>query len=194
MKNLETYADLILKNAPVRIKRSEELNKKFDTIANEIYHCPVRNESKRKFTTVLFSVEKMVIEHALAQSTGMILNPLEFDYRNRQSYAYDVIDPDNNATFECKRWAEKWFSFNQKDVNTFLKNTDIVDYFVSGKVLRTTEYFTVFFHLVADAKSFKQFIRPSQYNNKLYYDHVAAMRKNVAVYCDHVYFENGEAA
>jgi len=192
MKDLAYYAGIILAAEPVKVKRTEELNKKFNDIANEIYRCPIRNSSKRNFKTVHESVEKMVVEHALAQLTGIPLNPLEFDKTNRHSYAYDLID-ENNCTFECKRWAEKWFSFNYKDINTFMKNVDIVDYFVSGKVFRTTSFYTVAFHLVADAKTFEKYVRPSNYTNKSYYDHHNAVKTGDAFYRDHVYFDGAAA-
>jgi hypothetical protein len=189
MSNLETYASQILQAEPVRVQRTEELNKKFTDIANEIYRCPYRNKNRREFKTVFESVEKMVIEHALSKLTGLAMNWQTFDHTNRDSYAWDVIDLETKKTFECKRWAEKWFSFNSKDISTFMKNVDIVDYFVSGKVFRTPSFYTVAFHLIADAKTFEKYVRPSQYTTKLYYDHHNACKKGDAFYRDHVYFE-----
>lgn len=189
MKTLQDYADIILGAEPVVVKRTTELNKKFNDIANDIYRCPVRNASRRSFKTVHESVEKMVIEHALAQFPDLEMNPLEFDHTNRESYAYDVIDNSNNKTFECKRWADKWFSFDEKNVLTMHKNIDIIDYLVCARVFRTSASYTVAFHLIADAKTFEKYVRPSQYTMKLYYDHVNAMRNGAAVYRDHVYFQ-----
>jgi hypothetical protein len=189
MKTIQDYASLILIDEPVRVKRSTELNDKFTTMANEIYRCPVRNKNKRDYTNVMHSVEKVVVEHALAHLTGMTLNPAEFNYKDRNSYAWDVVDEDTSATFECKRWSESWLSFHPENFSTFFKNTDIVDYLVSGKVFKTSEYFTVAFHLIADADSFEKYVRPSQYDNKCYYDHNRAARNGDAVFKNHVYFQ-----
>lgn len=188
MKTLQDYASAILVDEPVRVKRTAELNKKFTTMANEIYRCPVRNRNKREFTNVMHSVEKTVVEHALAQLTGMHLNGAEFDYKNRHSYAWDVVDPEESTKFECKRWADRWLSFYPENIATFSKNTDIIDYLVSGKVFKTSDYFTVAFHLVANAKNFEKYVRPSQYDNKCYYDHNRAAANGDAVFKNHVYF------
>ena len=193
MKTLHDFAEIILGSEPVVVKRTPELNKKFNDIANEIYRCPVRNSSKRSFKNVHESVEKMVIEHALAQFDGFELNDLPFDHTNRHSYAYDNLYTPCNSTFECKRWADKWFSFHESHIATMRKNIDVVDYLVSGRVFRTSASYTVAFHLVADAKKFEKYVRPSKYTMKLYYDHVNAMKNGDAVYRDHVYF-NANAA
>jgi len=188
MKTLQDYASTILVDEPVRVKRSPELNAKFTKMANEIYRCPVRNRNKRDYTNVMHSVEKAVVEHALAQLTGMQLNPAEFNYKDRSTYAWDVVDSEESKTFECKRWADRWLSFHPENLATFTKNTDIVDYLVSGKVFKTSEYFTVAFHLVANAKNFEKYVRPSQYDNKCYYDHNRAAVNGDAMFKNHVYF------
>jgi len=192
MKTLREYGELILGAEPVVVRRTPELNKKFTDIANEIYRCPVRNKNRRSYKNVLESVEKMVIEHALAQFPGLQMNQLPFDHTIRESYAYDVVDSESCQTFECKRWADKWFSFDANHVATMQKNIDIVDYLVCARVFKTSASYTVAFHLIADAKKFEKYVRPSQYTMKLYYDHVNAMRNGDAVYRDHVYFNSIE--
>lgn len=186
MSDLEYYSNIILTDKSEFVKSSRELEVKFQTIADEIYNCPVRNSTMRSYDTVMSCVEKMVIEHALAQRTGFALNPLEFNVRDRHSYAYDVVDQSKDTHFECKRWAETWFSFDESAVSTFRKNVDIVDYLVCGKVYKLDDGYAVSFHLVADAKNFDRFIKPSNYSKKYYYDHVKACVAGYAYNKKHV--------
>ena len=188
MKTLQDYASAILVDQPVRVKRTPELNARLTKMANSIYRCPVRNRNKRDYKNVMHSVEKTMVEHALVQLTGMQLNPSEFNQTDRNTYAWDVVDPEQSTKFECKRWAERWLSFHPENIATFSKNTDIIDYLVSGKVFKTHDHFTVAFHLVADAKNFEKYVRPSQYDNKCYYDHNRASQCGDAFFKNHVYF------
>jgi hypothetical protein len=184
MKTIQEYSDIVRSADPIRVERTPVLNEKFRSIALDIYRCPVRNRNHRNFSVVEQCVEKMVLEHALSQKFGFTMNPLDFDHTNRQSYAYDLIDEsvEYRPTFECKRFAETWFSFFEDDVKTFRKNIDIVDFLLSGKVYRTEEAYFVYFNLLADAKTFEKYVRRSQYTSKLYYDHNAAMRNGDAVF------------
>jgi len=188
MKTLKDYADMILVPEPIYVKKTSELTAKFKKMADEIYNCKARNHNKRNYSNVYECVEKAVIEHALAQQTGMQLNPKDFDHTDRTSYAYDIIDLENGKTFECKRWAEKWFSFNERDILTFRKNIDIVDFLVSGKVFKTSTHYTVAFHLLANAKTFEKYVRPSQFTMKMYYDHKNAMKNGDAFFRENVHY------
>lgn len=191
IKTVQDYADIVRSADPIRVERTPALNEKFKGISLEIYRCPVRNRNHRDYSTVEQCVEKMVLEHAIAQEYGLTLNPLEFDHKNRESYAYDLIDESVSyrPTFECKRFAETWFSFFEDDVKTFRKNIDIVDFLVSGKVYRTEEAYFVFFNLLADAKTFENYVRRSKFTSKLYYDHNAAMRNGDAVFKLHAPYQ-----
>jgi len=185
MISLRDYAKRILINKPVIIQRTPELKAKFNSIANVIYNCPYKNPSKRSFATVEACVDKMAIEYALAQVTGFKVNEAKFDHTNRHTYAYDVIDCDCNVRFECKNLAEKWLSFYKHQIATMLKNLDLVDYVVSGKVVKKGDCYEVTFYLIANAKTFNNYVQASKFNDKMYYDHFTAMKFGDAIYHAH---------
>lgn len=185
MLSLRDYAKRILMDKPVIVPRTPELTAKFNRISNVIYNCPHKNPSKRSFASVEACVDKMAIEHALAQVTGFKVNDAKFDHTNRHTYAYDVIDCECNVRFECKNWKEKWLSFYKHQIATMLKNIDLVDYLVSAKVAKKIDCYEVTFYLVANAKTFNNYVQASKFNDKMYYDHFTAMRCGDAVYRDH---------
>ena len=182
MKTLKDYADVILTPKPIKIEKTSELMDRFNTIAESIYNCPFRNYNGRSYENVFHSVEQMVLEYALAQVTGMQMNPLEFDHTDRFSYAYDVFDPENGKTFECKRWSKKYFTFKPPSIETMLKNKDIIDYFVSGKLHQTDSVYNVRFFWVCEAKNFRRYCTMSGFSKDFYYNHKSAALDGHAFY------------
>jgi len=175
--SLAEFGNIILRNEPEIVEKTPELLAKFNAIADEIFNCPKRNPEGPRHRTreVIFAcVEKMALEHALAQRCGFDL-PDWKDW-NPWNDHYDVIDPKTGKRFECKSWSTGWYSYFEEDVRT-MKNQlakSRLDYIVAGKVKKTPNAYEVTFRLVADAPSFFNFDNPPNYEKgyqKRWYNH-----------------------
>lgn len=197
MRNLKDYAKMILSPKPEIIYKTEELKDYITEVATDIYNDPVRNRSKRRYPTVYDNTLSMISEFALQQRTNdlLIRNPLEWSYKIRESYAYDLIDTENGKTFECKQWAQNWYSYTHSAVETFKKNLDLVDYLICTKQVDMDTYYEVYFYMIANAKTFNLYEAHSGHKNeygvdKFYYNHRAAYPKGDAIVQPNHYSEH----
>jgi len=197
----------VLFNEPEDVEMTPELADEIIEATEEIHACPIRGRG-RDFEHVLRCTLGMVIEHALAKRLGVVLNSSlriakglpKFDRTDRESYAYDAIDLETGETFECKRHSDTYYSFDMQDIQTLIKNSDLVDLVVSAstvsdptpyivtsptqRIVTLSSRYIVTFRSVADAKSFHKFIRRSKFpgGKEAYYDHFEAGRRGMAYY------------
>lgn len=178
---LEYYANKILSPKCVIVPKSPELLEFFEETALKIYENPATNKTNRRYEQVYADTEKMVQEFALEERAGLKRNENKFDYTDRQTYAYDLYDPENDKKFEVKSWAKTYFSFTDYEVKTFRKNLDIVDYLVCAKTVTLEDRYEIYFYMVANAKTFNKYVTKSNYpNGNDYYNHRPAIQEGQA--------------
>jgi len=199
MMTLSDYAQLILTGKSFRYQKTPELMEYLNKKTDQIYSRDIETKATPRTRAQVYSHTKnMASEFALASlSSNLSMSLKEHNHRDKHTYAYDVVynDANNNInhTFEHKRWnnsdTQNWFSYSHKNLKTFFDNTDIVDYFVSGRLKDYDDYFEIGFYLVANAKTFKRYWTPSQRENAdPYYSHRIAM-KDGECYFTNVKFE-----
>ena len=174
----------VLFNEPEVVEKTSELADKFIKAAEEMHACSKRGQGRDLEHVLRCTAPGMAIEHALAKRLGLDLNSSEFDHTDRESYAWDAIDLETGETFECKRHSDTYLSFDRRSVRTLIRNSDLVDWVVSASTVSEPTRYIVTFRLVADAKSFREFVRPSKFSGgkEEYYDHFEAGRRGMAYY------------
>lgn len=183
---MKHYADMILTPEPVIVKKTKSLTDHLTTMAESIYNCPKRNYTHRRYDQVYSHTLGKIIDIALAAKADLELNPKEFDVTDRDSYCYDVYDPNNNIKFECKQWAVNYYSFHPSSIKTFLNNLDVLDYLVCGKMSEEDEHFSVNFYMIANAKTFNKYAvyslnEESRARGMKYYAHKRAVQDGEAI-------------
>ena len=175
---LQQVSDLLSSAGKIVIPK-EELFDDITKMAKVICPCPRRNARQRTYKQVFNDCSRIAIEYALAKIINGERNPNEWDKFNPESFRWDVRFED--TYFEVKRHAlgTYWFSYAEESLNTFKKYAHTLDYMVSGYMETHDSAYVVEFALVANAKTFFKFFRPSQFANQWpYYDHKTAMRNN----------------
>jgi hypothetical protein len=160
----------------------EEMHDVINEMAMKIYSCARRNSRGRSFKQVYSDCSRIVIEYALAKVLGGERNPLEWDYKVLESYRWDVRVED--VVFEVKRHkvGTNWFSYPEEGMKTFRKHASTIDYFVSAYMISHKDTYEIRFALVANAKTFFNYFKPSRYHNQdSYYDHKTAQRANQCI-------------
>jgi len=167
-----------MKPEPITFKLSESELSFIETMASEIYNCPVRSRG-RSYEQVYAATKAGVILEFALERQGAEKNPLEFDVKNRESYAYDVKW--NNLRTEVKRKRflsndkTKYFSWNRPEyVKTFLRNTDIVEQLIVGdyEEVSNNKYSVSWMLMTSVTENFKNYVKKSMYNQgQLYYNH-----------------------
>ena len=149
-----------------------------ETMATEMFECPVRRRN-RSYEQVYASTKAgVILEFALVRQ-GAIKNPLAFDVKNRESYAYDVVWNGLKTEVKRKRFLSndttKYYSWNKPEyVRTFLNNTDIVEQLIVGdyKKIDDNQYHVEWMLMTLVENNFKQYIKKSVYNQgQMYYNH-----------------------
>ena len=181
---LDHYANIIL-GKPTRVDKTHETMTKLDNIAKSIYERE-RTRKGRSKEKVWDHVQMTAAEYALADLLGVKRRNVEFDVTDRLTYGYDVDGPDNTH-FECKPWAEKWYSFSEDKVCTMRNNLDIIDYVCVSERKDFDDHYLVNFKLIFNAKTFNSFVRKTKFvppapGRELYYDHWDALRVKQAKY------------
>jgi len=160
----------------------DEMHEVIHEMATEIYPCPKRNARGRKFAQVYVDCSRIVIEYALAKVLGGERNPLKWDYKVLESYRYDVRV--GELVFEVKRHkvGTNWFSYPEDGMKTFRKHANTIDYFVSAYMITHKDSYEIRFALIANAKTFFNYYKPSRYYNQdSYYDHKIAKNANQCI-------------
>jgi len=195
--NSNDLGRLILTKESTILEKTPELMEYLEDTAKTLYDREASRKG-RSYEEVYNSTKKMALEYALVKKNpNFEINSLPHDPSNPHSYAYDVIHTPTGKTIEVKRWKnhdlQKWLVYPVDALNTFLKNTNIIDFLVAARMKEYEQHFEVGFHMVADAKSFKRYIKLSMYNvNDYCYYHYNAIRDGNCAYQQTVnYKESG---
>lgn len=128
-------------------------------------------------------LDALVLERGFAKLIGGRTNPLEFDYTNPESYAYDIIGP-NGEHIEVKRKRDRTFKWvldgnaGKIDLSSFKKHNHLIDYLVGGDIIkRMDNEYLIRYDFIAKAKTFFDFERKSDYNSEYMYKSLVAMRR-----------------
>jgi hypothetical protein len=188
---IQYYANLILKDDPVIVKKTPELLKYLTDTAKDIYSDPKRNSRGRSYDTVYQNTCKMVIEIALFQRTGFPRNPKPFDKKDPDSYIWDNIDPKTSIKFDCiSQEYNDELTFHKLSVKTKFKHAKDIDFIISAKQKDNINHFSVFFTRIIDAKTFELCTKNRSYDI-LEYNDVAAIRRGYCIKyetkCEEVY-------
>jgi hypothetical protein len=173
----------------IYLEKTEETENFIKKKTDDIFNNPVTRHG-REYEEVYNSTKKMLIEYALAKyDANFILNTKEHNKFDPDTYAYDLTHAPSGITIEIKRFGEsdnfKWFSYPKKALNTFLKNLDIIDVLICGKLKenKANNSYEVKFMLVADAKSFKKYMKTSVYKSEdIIYSHYNAAKNGDCVF------------
>lgn len=191
-QDIHEYSKLIFSEDSLIVNKSEELLKKLHNIAESIHKEPAKSHG-RTFEQIYEDNKNIVIEDALVQkNNGFIHNPLEWDYKNPHSHAYDIIFEPKDVNFELKRWQHdtrkeakmnEWFSYPEHAIQNFYKHIGIIDYLVSARMIEHEDCFEIGFHLIAHAKSFSKFAQKSIHDPRnIYYNHHSAEPLDLCVF------------
>lgn len=167
---LEEISGLLFDASPVLVGMSEEILGDLAEMAVEIHGCEQRRGS-RTLEQVQDNVWATTIEMAAADVLGWERVSSHFDVRDRTTYAYDLRDRLTGETAECKRFSSGFLSVEPRTVRTLIRNRDLVDWVIAGDYTPVPDGFVVDFRLVADAKSFPDQLRESNFGSRLWYDH-----------------------
>lgn len=123
----------------------------------------------------------IVIEYAVAAATNGSRNPNEFDHRDHETYFYDVVS--DHGLFECKQISDPYYSFNDEQINTFMKHRMKLNYMVIADYVEYDRGYLVEFKYLADAPSFRKYTGTSVYHKykSKYYDHKEAIRDGMCI-------------
>lgn len=129
------------------------------------------------------NTDGLAVEFMLAQVPGFSLGGAHW---------VDVVHGATGATFECKKFNERWFSFRQSVWHHTKENLDLVDYVVMAKVVDSPDSWMVMPWLVAPvtamfnphSRRITRYVEPSRHNNtKVVFNHMNAMRAGHAAGC-----------
>ena len=171
----------------IYLPKTEDTEEFLSNKTDELFNNP-RTRHGRSYSQVYNSVKMMLIEHTLVKyNPDFILNPKRINISDPESYAYDVVHKPSGMTVEIKRFGLsdnfKWFSYPKQALKTFLKNIDIIDTLACAKFKEETNRYAVKFMLVADTKTFKEYMKTSVYNSDdMYYSHYNAAKNGDCVF------------
>ena len=138
--------------------------------ATNIYNCPRRGRGRPWEECLKMSARGAVLEFALVRQGG-IKNPKDFDVRDPDSYAWDIVWDGSKTEVKRKEFINKdtkWYSFNNKHyTQTFLRNLDLIDTFIVGDFVQPeVNVFNVEWMFITRVNSnFNEYVAPSRYNN-----------------------------
>jgi len=166
---------------PIKVTPSQELINEVNDIigTRQKLNQPINNFT---FTRIL---NALMLERGFAKLINGKKNPLEYDYSNPETYAYDVVGP-NNEHFEVKRKKDRTFKWvldghkGKIDLTSFKKHQYLVDYIIGGNILsvdKDTNTYTIVYDFVANAKNFFDYQMKSKYNSEYMYKSMIAMRR-----------------
>lgn len=159
----------------VKISRAE-LEPYVKPMAEEIHADPKRNPTNRSYEQVYSDCSRIAIEFALIKVLGGHRNPKEFNYKDPDSYIWDVeVD---GKKFEVKRHktGAKYFTYGKKTIKTYFKHCLSIDYLVTAYMDTSADNYLIDFAMIANSKTFEVYFQPSNYNTNWYYDHNTARR------------------
>jgi len=166
-----------LRNVGNIVINKEEVHDTINEMALAIYPCPRRNARGRTLKQVYTDCSRIVIEYALAKTLGGERNPLEWDFKVLESYRWDVRVGD--MYFEVKRHkvGSHWFSYPEDGMKTFRKHAHTLDYIVTAYMEIYQDRYEIEFALIANAKTFFNNFKSSQYPNQdPYFNHKVALK------------------
>lgn len=165
-----------IQNCEVEITQERQVA--IEEMATEMFNCPVRRRGRSYEQVHAATLSGKILEYAL-EDQGGILNPKPFNVGDRDSYCWDVLFDGLRTEVKRMRFMNnsdtKFYSwYNQNNVKTFLKNTDIVEQFIVGDYLRVSDWkFKVEWMFKTKVNNnFKNYIKKSMYNEgQMYYAH-----------------------
>lgn len=188
--SIQNYAKLIFTDESIIVDKTKELDDRLISISKNIFENSIQRQG-RSFNQVYEAQKKTVIEDALVKlEVGFIHNPLEWNYKVPHSHSYDIVHSDHCKTFEIKRWPQdqpngnlaKWFSYPRNAFKNFIKHNDIIDYIISGKMIEHEHSYEIGFHMIADAKTFMNYVKESIYKkDQLVYYHSNAINDGMCI-------------
>lgn len=147
-------------------------------MATDMFNCQIRRRNRTYEQVYASTKAGKILEFALVRQ-GAQHNPLEFDVKNRESYAYDVVWNSLRTEVKRKRFLSndttKYYSWNKPEyVKTFLKNTDIVEQLIVGDYIELSDnlYKVEWMLVTRIGNNFKSYLKKSLYNSgQMYYNH-----------------------
>lgn len=164
-----------LKDAGTVSIPKEDLHDEIEVMAKDIFQCPRRNAAGRTYEKVFSDCSFIAIEHALARVIDGERNPEKFNFRNANSYKYDVMKDDKLYEVKRHKVGAKYFTYQGKSIQTFVKHCQDLDYLVTAYMDSTSTHYLIEFAMICDAKTFEFYFQPSNYKG-YYYDHNTATR------------------
>ena len=163
---------------PIVYSMTDEEIESLKIQAQEISNCPVRSRGRSFERCFAASKAGAILEFALCHQ-GAIKNPKKFNVMDPDSYAWDVLWNEHRTEVKRKKFLSddrtKWYSYTDPNhVKTFLKNLDLVDYFIVGdyKILGENLYEVHWMFITKVGKNFKNYMQESVYNKgQMYYNH-----------------------
>jgi hypothetical protein len=154
-----------------------QVEAEIEQMANAIFRSPTRNG--RSLDTIRLHCKRgIVTETAAVMIFGGYRNTQQFDYTNPDTYFWDACLTEKKLLSEIK-WIEddcEWVTYYNDNIKTFNKFYNDLDVFLAAKMNDDPQelYYEVSFVLVANAKTFFDYWKPSSYNSKHYYNHFRA--------------------
>ena len=135
-----------------------------------------------------------IIEIAAWQKLGGQLNESEFNFKDPNSFCWDLESESIKFEIKSTPFEHKFFSFNLKnniqdgriiavDMSNVVKYPEYVDYVVTGDIVAETEsHYEVRFKHIMNAKNFKNYVRLSKSSNNHFYAHSPAINNGDCVF------------
>jgi hypothetical protein len=163
------------KNCEVLI--NQDRLRAIEVMSTDMFNCPHRRRGRTYKEVYTNTYSGKILEYAL-EDQGGVLNPKEFNEKDRDSYCWDVTW--NSLRTEVKRKKfigskvtfYSWYSMDY--VRTFLKNTDYVEQLIVGdyKLVGPHKYKVEWMFITPVLNNFKQYIQKSMYNEgQMIYNH-----------------------
>ena len=206
MNFIKELADTIFTKESIILPKTPELIKRITTVSMNIHANPEQRKG-RTLEQVFKDTKNIAIEDALvyAYPDIFMLNPLEHDKKNPESFAYDLIHKPTGKKIETKRWTQDqpgggiavWFSYLREAFKTLFKHIDLVDAIACARIIDHGSHFEVNYLLVADARTFMRYLKPSKYKkdkeDKLVYYHTNAVRNGHCLINEEIQFGKNTA-
>lgn len=164
---MKEIAEKLQAAGTIRIPKIE-INDDITKMAESIFN---RGADSRTQEEVFRDCKRIAIEFALVKVLGGERNPKEFNFKDKDSYIWDVMV--DGKKFEVKRHKSgaKYFTYSSKKISTYIKNCMAIDYLVTAYMDESSDNYIIDFAMIADSKKFEFYFQQSKYNNSYYYDH-----------------------
>lgn len=181
---------------PVNLHVTDDEWNHLETMATDIYKCPVRNNEGRSWDEVFEDTCTGVILEFAIQRQGGILNPAKFNHRKAGTHNWDVkwldlvhevkscVNPEKIPKNGKYKTDPKWVNIRKGKVEKIIKNhrkyPNCVDTVIFGYYNKLSErVYECKFRAIVPFEPIRSILRRSNFNEHFYINEYADSRINI---------------